>query len=181
MSNEEYAPTKPEPKPNCLRAACITCLVLVLLFAALTFYTFSILRKHPAVRRSISEVKAISQCVNQLIEINGALKRYESRTGNYPESLDKLYPRFLEDRSALHCPSDLSPKSQISYEYFMPKKGSPGKTLVLRCTHHRIFEKQEPITIKVYLNGSVETIGPTVSSLKNIRPALPRNKPRPSG
>jgi hypothetical protein len=159
MSNEQYpmGPTKPETRSNCLKTAGITCLVLFVVAIALGLWLLNSVMKNPVFKKGFSEVKAMTQCMQNLKEIGGALTRYESRNGKYPTSLSELHPTFLEKSQNLHCPSDPSPEGKVSYEYFPPPPGAPGSTIVVQCSRHQIVKDQPPVVIKLHKDGTFDT------------------------
>jgi peroxiredoxin len=56
---------------------------------------------------------AAAACARQLQEIGRALARYQRDQHRLPDRLSDLVPRYLPDRSVLHCPAD-------------PTRGAPG-------------------------------------------------------
>src|SRR5437867_140315 len=54
---------------------------------------------------------ALVRCWQQLETIGKALQQYEHDEHRLPDQLSDLIPKYLPDRSILHCPADTSPGS----------------------------------------------------------------------
>ncbi|MHB1455660.1 MAG: hypothetical protein ACYC0V_01975 [Armatimonadota bacterium] len=155
----ETPPTKkPLEKPNksCWRVGGITCLTLLILTIALSYFLYVKFSKTPAFKNVYSNVNQMSQCMPRLAEISGALSRYKQKNGAYPEKLADLYPTFLEDKSYLHCPADQSPIDNLSYTYKKPDKNTQSSDIVVSCTRHEILKTTAELAI--LKNGNIVPI-----------------------
>jgi hypothetical protein len=128
------------------------------------------------------EANRQTDCLNNVQEIGGALSRYAVRNQKYPEKLADLYPEFLENRSALHCPSDPSPSSTVSYDYFPPKIDSPDSTIVLTCRRHALMKGIS--TIVILTKGgdvSVKPLQPVFSKPETADKQEKKSSPKTGG
>jgi len=129
---------------------------LALVGAGLALWGFLFLwNENPAIRSAYSQVQLLAKCQIQLKEIGGALRRYESRHGKFPASLEELYPNFLENRAMLHCPADKRDASVVSYGYTPPGPDAPGSTKVAACRLHVLVEGQPPVVVNLTKEGKV--------------------------
>lgn len=72
-------------------------------------------------------------CLNNLQLIGRAITEYrEDHSGNYPISLEALYPKYLVDRRSLRCFGDLNGTNTdvTSYAYFRPE-APPSPRMVI--------------------------------------------------
>lgn len=141
--------------PGCWKSLGITCLVVAVVGIALLIWGFFSISKNPVFKRAMSEAQLLAKCQIQLKEIGGALRRYESRHGKFPASLEELYPNFLENRAMLHCPADKRDASVVSYGYTPPGPDAPGSTKVAACRFHVLVEGQPPVVVNLTKEGKV--------------------------
>ncbi len=156
MSNQEYqySPPQPEKKSSCLKISAISCLVLVVVIIAGSYWLYRVIARSPEFKTGFEEIKAMSMCTAHLQGINKALERYYQRNGKYPSSLGELYPDYLEDREILFCPT-----GQTSYIYYQPSPNAPSNTVILECRHHIIAKDQPPIVLRLRKDGRLERAG----------------------
>jgi len=146
--------TPASKKPGCMRAVVITLLIMTVLLVLLVLWGFKLLMKNPAVNKRYTDMQATLQCKANLEEIGGALERYSRRNGQYPATLDQLYPNFMEKQTTLHCPADPRP-GEVSYDYYPPAMNAPANTLVVECRRHVAFEDQAPWKLQLRKNGEI--------------------------
>lgn len=151
---ESYSPNK-----SCTQAIGISCIVLLLIIAGLTYWLYTIFKKNPS-------MEYMGECMMNMGQISGALDRYKQKKGEYPQKLEDLYPNFLEDISVLHCPSDSSPINKPSYEYEIPNKKDPPDTIVVCCKRHKIMNTE--MWLCVQKNGKLRTY--TIAPDKSDKP-----------
>jgi hypothetical protein len=92
-----------------------------------------------AARPYLGQARFVLDCGARLggaTGLQGALQRYRTHRGEYPERLLDLHPDFVTKRSIFHCPADTSPPESVSYIYSRPKPDAPKSTIVLICDHH---------------------------------------------
>lgn len=161
MTEDSYptGSTARTTQSNCLKAAGITCLIVVIVGLALVIWTVTLVTRNPAIKRAYNQSKLVVQCQMNLQEIGGALERYSKRNGQYPGTLDELYPSFITKKEILHCPSDPRPKNTVSYEYHQPAMDAPGSFTVVECKRHVVVEGQPPWTISLFKDGRVTKHG----------------------
>lgn len=155
---ENYGPAVPSnssTRSGCVRAVGVSCLVILVVTVLIGLWLYLILARNPAFEGVFGRTRLAAECQINLEQIAGGLERYSRRNGKYPESLDDLYPDFLEKRDVLHCPADKSPKDTVSYEYKRPAKAAPGDTVVIRCERHTIVEGEPPLILLLRKDGSV--------------------------
>src|SRR4051794_40742398 len=80
---------------------------------------------------------AVAACERQLQEIGRALARCRQERGRLPDQLSDLVPRYLPDRSLLHCPADPTPGApglpdlhqdpRLPCSYSYEATGDPGR------------------------------------------------------
>jgi hypothetical protein len=131
----------PARRLGCWGIGLITCGSLFLIFAV--FFGVVAWFGRPYFRQVMRTGVEMGKCQQQLLAIHGALKRYETRHGEYPQRLAALSPTFIRQRSLLHCPADPSPGDTISYEYSRPESDDArgavdGEATLLTCQHHQI-------------------------------------------
>ena len=96
--------------------------------------------------QSIRAANARMECRNNLRVLGEALTRYVGASGGeYPASLEDLYPLYVEERRRFVCPGDPEPvlgKSDLllSYSYVGSKRGDRGAQTIVafdrEATHH---------------------------------------------
>ncbi len=143
--------------PGCWKSLGITCLVAAVIGVGLLIWGVLAISKNPIFKKAMSEAQLLSKCQIQLREIGGALRRYESRHGKFPASLEELHPNFLEDRAMLHCPADKRDVTILSYEYTPAGPDAPGSTTVATCRLHVLVEGQPPAVVNLTKDGKVAT------------------------
>ena len=163
MSNEVRPPetTAPRTKSNCLMAAGITCLVLVIVGVLVLLWIIRMVGTNPTFKQAFSGAKMVAECQfhlqnpNNPQNISAALERYRTRNGRYPDKLEDLCPDFLENRAILHCPADSRPTDVVSYEYTKPAPDAPGSTVVVECNRHILIEGQPPHVLSLTKDGRI--------------------------
>lgn len=168
MVNEIPPVTKQPVKPNrsCLRVGGITCLTLLIVSIALSYFLYLKLSKTQIFKTNISSVTQMAQCMPHLGEVSGALSRYKQKKGAYPEKLVDLYPTFLEDKTNLHCPADTSPIDNVSYTYKKPDMKTQSSDIVVSCNRHKILNTTA--VLAVLKNGNIVPI--TIPPGQNATP-----------
>ncbi len=142
--------TVPVQGSSCLRTTTVGCLLLLVFGFLISMWIFNRLMKVPAYR----DYKV---CAEHVVEIGKAIDRYHLRTGEYPSSLEKLYPSFLEKRDVLHCPRDNNPRDTISYQYTPPTEKSPPDTIIISCKRHILMPGQSPTEVALRKDGKLAT------------------------
>lgn len=80
------------------------------------------------------------QCRFHLFLISKGLEQYTNDfNGNFPPSLEVLYPGYVSDKIVFHCPIDFIPERKISYLYTRPDKTDPDTMIVVSCERHFSF------------------------------------------
>lgn len=154
-------PEQPKPKSNCFAVGGITCLVVFVLLVGLGIWVFRLLSNNTIFKKAFGGAKLVAECQLNMANpssdqsIYGALERYNTKYGRYPQKLGELYPTFLEKRSVLHCPADPSPTDTISYEYTPPATNAPANTIMIECNRHVLVEGQAPLVLKLQKDGQV--------------------------
>jgi hypothetical protein len=103
---------------------------------------------------NVPNLRHLADCVQNEQTIVAALNRYATKYNQYPEKLESLYPRFIEDRKVLHCPSDPRPTDIVSYEYHRPKIDSPDSTVLVTCSRHTPFRNLPSVIVGVRKDGT---------------------------
>lgn len=154
-------PPAPKAKPNCLRAAGISCLAAAIVGVAIGLWIVNLISRNPALKKAYTEAQAVAQCQMNLQnprseqDVSGALERYARRNSKYPTSLEELYPDFLEERAVLHCPADPRPESTVSYEYTPPSADDSPSAIVIECDRHVVVKGQPPWTLQLRRDGRI--------------------------
>lgn len=140
----------PEVKKGagCWKIGLISCAVISVIVLVSMFGVGYFLYRHFGKNQNF---KDMVQCTKNMIEVHGALDRYEVRYGSYPSDLEKLKPDFLKDVRCLHCPADKSGNVDINYTYHKPPSNASGETVVLTCSRHHILKK--PMVLRMQKNG----------------------------
>lgn len=133
--------------PGCFRTVGITFVVLAALAIPVLFWLSHMVMKVPRLRN-------FALCTIQVEEIGGALNRYAKMYDRYPDTIDELYPRFIENKSVLHCPSDSSKTDKTSYQYAKPSLDAPADKIMVTCTRHTPFEKGTHVLVGVRKDGT---------------------------
>ena len=156
MANEGY-PRPPSTQSTCLKAAGITCLVVVVVGIAFAALAAFVILRNPAVKRGrlALQCRMNLQNPNEAQDISDALERYVRRNGKYPARLEDLYPNFLEEKTILHCPADPRPADVASYQYTPPAMDALPSIVVVKCYRHRIIPDQPPLVILLRKNGQL--------------------------
>lgn len=163
--NHEY-PARTQSRAvnsNCLKTAGITCLVVLVIMIAVGAWIIHTMSRNETIRTAFSGARLVAECQTNLRDpapgahqdVSRAIDRYVRRHGKYPNSLDELYPTFLEDRTCLHCPADASDKDTISYEYTQPAMDAPGDTVIVECRRHVLVQGQPPLVLQLLKDGRV--------------------------
>lgn len=76
-------------------------------------------------------------CHNNVQAIGRAIEGYrKEHDGNYPMTLEELYPKYLEDRRSLRCFGDFgggAVNANISsYTYYMPESSPSPRMIIVR-------------------------------------------------
>lgn len=149
---------RPRQPAGCYRTGGITCGVVVLALVVLMLFLYALALRNPGMRGLFGRAQVFASCQEQMMMIGQALKRYEIRYGQYPDSLAALYPKFLTSRQLLKCPADnRSLKEAIadSYVYVKPAPGAPAETPVVLCNRHILIPGSPAVTLVLRKNGKV--------------------------
>lgn len=149
MSIETPPVNAPPVKKNtsCLKVGGITCLTMLILALALTYFLYMKISKTTVFKDAFSSASLMTKCMPHLAEISGALNRYNQKKGAYPDKLIDLYPTFLEDKANLHCPADPSPADNVSYTYKKPDKKTLSTDVVVSCDRHKLLNSTALLVI----------------------------------
>ena len=107
-----------------------------------------------------AKVRVVS-CMTNLRCIGQAIKSYRDQNGgSYPNSLQELYPKYLEDRKRLRCLADFTATSReigaTSYLYFKPDGSTNATQIIARDkpgNHHGLNGYAV-----LYANGETEWV-----------------------
>jgi len=148
----------PPPPPNqgnsngCLKAAGITCGVLLLLGILGTAALFFVGKRaydHPDRHSPMGFVAATTKTALNAAVIREAVVKYHTKTGHYPANLASLVPEYLPNASTLHSPLDsIESEDHVSWQYIKPKEGGNPHTPLLRMRYD------------IDINGSTQRNGP---------------------
>ena len=136
--------TVPTPPSNsgsggCLKAAGITCGVLLLLIIGFGFWVASVVKQqvsHPNVHNPFGVAVAAAKAATDGIQIQQAILKYHTGTGKYPEQLSDLVPDYLPDGKILHNDLDPNPSpGHVSWTYTKPPEGADPKTPILKFSY----------------------------------------------
>jgi hypothetical protein len=124
---------------GCLKAAGITCGVLLLLGVVLVLFSVMAVKKqlqNPDIHNPVGAGIAAGISATNGMKIQQAIVRYHQQTGKYPANLNALYPNYLTDGKILHSPLDSNPNpGHISWTYIKPAEGADPKSPLLRLPY----------------------------------------------
>ena len=137
-----YYTTPPPPANNnggCLKAAGITCGVLLLLGVIVGVLGVVAIKKqlaHPDKSSPFGVVVIVAKVSPEGVAIHRAIMNYHNKTGKYPPNLQALVPDYLPDGKILHNELDTNPSpGHITWQYTRPEEGAGPKTPVLRLPY----------------------------------------------
>lgn len=138
-----YYYTPPPPNKGggggCLKAAGITCGVLLLLGIVLVAFGVMSFRKqmqHPDIHSPFGAGIVIAQSTTNGIMIQRAIVSYHAKTGKYPNNLNALFPEYLPDGKVLHSDFDTNNSpGHVSWTYIKPTEGEDPKSPLLRLPY----------------------------------------------
>jgi hypothetical protein len=150
-----YYYTPPPPNKGggggCLKAAGITCGVLLLLGVVLVLFGVMAVKKqmqNPDPHNPFGAGIAAGISAANGMKIQQAIVLYHQRTGKYPSNLNALYPDYLPDGKVLHSPLDDNPNpGHVSWTYIKPTEGEDPKSPLLRL----------PYEIRMNVGGSTSS------------------------
>ncbi|MDO8587205.1 MAG: hypothetical protein Q7T82_09210 [Armatimonadota bacterium] len=163
-----------QSKPPRRRSRWVLPLVIlsILLLVCLTLFAAGVLvvMRTDTFKGLMGQAQVAAKCQVQLQTISAALHRHEISRGEYPQSLDMLYPDYLPSRSAFRCPADpRDPNSgPPSYSYTKPAKEASETSVVCVCDRHRIVKDQPPVRIMLLKNGEV-SMTPAAGPVRDSR------------
>jgi len=134
--NYYNAPPPPANNSNgCLKAAGITCGVLVLLGVIIGIIGVVAVKKqlaHPDKSSPFGVVVIVAKATPDGVAIHQAIVSYHNKTGKYPNKLEDLVPDYLPDGKKLHNDLDPNPSpGHVTWKYTKPQEGADGKTPLL--------------------------------------------------
>jgi len=114
---------------GCLKAAGISCLVLLVLIIGGVALMVHTVQKSGFMSSFEQEGKSLSDG----FVIYKAITTYRAKNGGYPPDLTSLVPDYLPDGKILHSPADAVSTSpgHISWEYFRPTASTPPDAALL--------------------------------------------------
>jgi hypothetical protein len=117
---------------GCLKAAGITCLVLVVLGVIGAIVAINAVKNAASNPHSIfGQVGAAISAAKGGAEIQQAIVKYHTNNGKYPDKLGQLVPQYLP-LATLHSDTDADPNpAHVSWTYKKPSEGAPPKTPIL--------------------------------------------------
>lgn len=138
-----YYYTPPPPNKGggggCLKAAGITCGVLLLLGIVLVAFSVMAVKKqmqNPDIHNPFGATVAVMHSTEDGIKIHQAIVLYHERTGKYPNNLNALFPDYLPDGKVLHSDFDTNNSpGHVSWTYIKPTEGEDPKSPLLRLPY----------------------------------------------
>lgn len=83
------------------------------------------------------------ECKVHIFLIREALKKYiKDHNGEFPNTLEELFPDYIKDPYILHCPIDFNTNRLVSYLYTKPHKTDPENKIILSCERHYIYNEK---------------------------------------
>lgn len=104
------------------------------------------------------EIKVIRLCMANMVEIKGALQRYNAVNGDYPDNLGQLKPKFLQDPSILNRPPLKRNHSEYSYIYRKPGPDAKGSFVILECDPYKMNPNVPPIRLLMPKDGNIRAV-----------------------
>ena len=94
--------------------------------------------------------RSLSHSVNDAVKVQqqglslwNAIGRYKSYTGSYPNKLEDLVPKYLENFNSMHSAVDTNrDPNHVSWEYFKPSQNADPSAPILR----EDYKMQNPAT-----------------------------------
>jgi len=137
-------------------------ILAVVVVAGLTLVAIGVLMalKSSTVQGIVKEAPVIAECETRLKTLGAALNRYEVSHGEYPPSLESLYPEYLDSRRPFQCPADHRKLSsgESSYSYTRPGKRVSDSAVISRCRRHVAGKGLPPFVILLRKDGSVSGV-----------------------
>ena len=128
----------PRRKPGCWLWGGLSCLTLVLIFAALVAIGGYKFLKSGLGKQVFSQAFKAQDCQVKMTQVRSAVVRYHEHTGQYPSTLAVLAPTYI-DATALHCAMDKSPDpTHPTFAYRKPQAGTPESAAVPLLSFHFI-------------------------------------------
>jgi len=85
--------------------------------------------------KALQASEKVPEAGKKMVDIQGALSRYNLKNGHYPATLTELVPDYLPDPSELHTSLDTNPDPKhISFVYTKPGVGAKPSTVILSLT-----------------------------------------------
>ncbi len=156
-----------------MRSKTIFILVTLVLLGAGVFWIVHNMAK------SASEARIVA-CLDNLYRIGQAIEKYRNlHDGEYPVTLQELYPKYLESQRSLKCFADYDNSStianSISYIYKKPEGTGDSKQIIARdkTRNHKGMGGYSVL----YANGSVEWLSSSNVNPQPVQPptTLPRS------
>ncbi len=112
-------------------------LLALLMIVALGAGYVVLLRGSPQGKGVIEQARLTGDCAWQhMMPLSEAARRYHRDKGRYPAHIEDVYPTYLVNKAALHCPADRRrPLPSTSYEYTAPDPAKPEQPILV-CTQH---------------------------------------------
>lgn len=134
--------TPPKKGPSCWLIGGLGCLAI---FVAISVVLAFVVVKSLGTPRGktfvhefgkvIKSASLIPDSSKRMVDIRGALVRYQLKKGVYPQALTDLVPDFLPDKSELHSPLDpVTDPTHQSFVYTRPAPNAPGSAKILVLT-----------------------------------------------
>ncbi|MHB0999649.1 MAG: hypothetical protein ACYC27_10415 [Armatimonadota bacterium] len=151
--NNQSKTTTPGSNNSCLKAAGISCVVILVTTIIIGFWLYSAFKTNPVFKDVYKDANLMTECLQQIDQVEEAFYRYNQKNGKYPSELNELYPTFLENKNIIICPLVRKSNGDTSYEYKAPDKNATGSTVVMICNRHRVLNA--PVTYHLLNDGSI--------------------------
>ncbi len=130
----------PRRRPGCWLWGGLSCLTLVLIFAAFFAIGAYKVAKSGFGKQLLSQAFKAQDCQQKIAQVRGAIVRYHEHTGQYPTTLAALAPTYI-DATALHCTMDKSSDpTHPSFAYRQPPAAtseSARRAAFIVSLHHQ--------------------------------------------
>ena len=128
----------PRRRPGCWLWGGLSCLTLVLIFAAFIAIGAYKVAKSGFGKQLLSQAFKAQDCQQKITQVRGAIVRYHEHTGHYPATLAALAPTYI-DATALHCTMDKSSDpTHPTFAYRQPPAATSENAAVPLLSFHFI-------------------------------------------